>query len=487
MVTTTTLPHAPATGHAGTQPASRHTTRQTPKERYRWGKQLRERAPLASQADVVITTERDSLLLLEEQSITRVPELVPIRYGRMAVSPWTFYRGAAYVMATDLAATPNAGIKTQVCGDAHIGNFGLFGTAERRLVFDINDFDETSSGPFEWDVKRMTGSLTIAARQLEVGRKIRRAMAMAAVRRYRESMANFATMTELDVWYASADADAVRKRLKPEIRDSRGRRALAQSLAKAHTRDSIQALDRMTYRDNGDLRITADPPLIVPLRDLISLDDEDDLEERFRKLISQYRRSLRADLRLLLERYRFRDMARKVVGVGSVGTRCWVVLLTGRDDNDPLFLQVKEANQSVISTALGAAPRGHEGQRVVDGQRLMQAAGDIFLGWQTTAGIDGVSRDFYVRQLRDWKFSVPIEQLRPDGLRLYAELCGWTLARAHARAGDAAAIAGYLGSRDTFDTAIAEFAETYADLTEQDFARLTTAIAAKELVAQTGL
>src|SRR3954454_22525405 len=470
---------------AGRAPTAGSTA--SPRERYRAGKQLRGKTPLDSHAEVPGLDGRpDPVTLLEQQAALRLPELSPIRYGRMSVSPWTFYRGAARVMAFDLSRTPSSGLITQVCGDAHLANFGLYGSAERRLVFDINDFDETFPGPWEWDVKRLAASVVVAARANGVRRKQRRRIVMSTVQRYRTAMAHFAELGDLEVWYASADAEQLQARLSGEL-TSRARERFGAVVAKARSRDSTQALGRLAEPVDGRLQIRSDPPLVVPLRELASVDDHADLQAEFEKLITQYRRTLQPDRRILLERYTFVDMARKVVGVGSVGTRCWIVLLTGRDTSDPLFLQIKEAGRSVLSESLGRAYRGNEGQRVVLGQRLMQAASDIFLGWQSSAGLDGVKRDFYFRQLRDWKFSFPLEALAPEGLRVYAEVCAWSLARAHARSGDRMGIAGYLGTRDAFDDAIALFAESYADLNEHDLGKLIEGISSGRVISRDGL
>jgi uncharacterized protein (DUF2252 family) len=416
------------------------------------------------------------LTLLQEQGVDRVPELLPIRYGRMLQSPFTYYRGAARVMAADLADAPRSGLTVQMCGDAHVANFGVYGSPERRLVFDANDFDETLPGPFEHDVKRLVASLVVAAREKGMGRKQRRALALAAGRRYREAMAEFAGTRDIDVWYSHIDAEDLQRELAPRL-DGGPRKRLARALEKARTRDSLQAFGKLTETLDGRLRIRAEPPLLVPLRDLLPDSEERDLVSAFRELIRQYRSSLQSDRRVLLERYSFVDMARKVVGVGSVGTRCWVVLLVGRDEDDPLLLQIKEASASVHAEFVGKSRYANQGQRVVAGQRLMQQASDIFLGWQRTTGIDEVERDFYVRQLRDWKGSFEIAELRPEGLSIYGELCAWCLARAHARSGDRIAIAGYLGSSPAFENALADFGEAYADLTERDHAQLSEAVA----------
>jgi uncharacterized protein (DUF2252 family) len=429
---------------------------------------------------------RDPVALLERQAASRVPELVPIRYGRMLASPFAFYRGGAAIMARDLAGTSTSGLQVQLCGDAHLANFGLFGSPERQLVFDSNDFDETLPGPFEYDVKRLVASLSVAGRVNGYRRKQRAAIVAAAAARYRTAMARFAEMRDLEVWYAHLDAARLQQQLAPLLDPAR-RRRLAKHLDRTQGRDSVQLFGKLVDTSGDTLRIRARPPLIVPLREFVSVGDGADVERRFRDLISQYRRSLQPDRRRLLERYRFVDMARKVVGVGSVGTRCWVVLLTGRDDDDPLFLQIKEAQASVYDEYRGGNRYSNQGERVVAGQRLMQQASDIFLGWQRSTGIDGVQRDFYVRQLRDWKGSVTVEALAPDGMRVYGELCAWSLARAHARSGDRLAIAGYLGSSPEFDAALVAFAEAYADLDERDHRALADAVATCRVAATSGL
>jgi uncharacterized protein (DUF2252 family) len=451
--------------------------RPTPRERRAAGKKLRANTPLEALAAVARTpASRDPLTLLQEQGVDRVPELLPIRYGRMLQSPFAYYRGAARVMAADLADAPRSGLTVQMCGDAHVANFGVYGSPERRLVFDANDFDETLPGPFEHDVKRLVASLVVAAREKGMGRKQRRALSLAVGRRYREAMTEFAGTRDIDVWYSHIDAEDLQQELAPRL-DGGPRKRLARALEKARTRDSLQAFGKLTEALDGRLRIRAEPPLLVPLRDLLPDSEERDLVSAFRELIRQYRTSLQSDRRVLLERYSFVDMARKVVGVGSVGTRCWVVLLAGRDEDDPLLLQIKEATTSVHAEFVGKSRYANQGQRVVAGQRLMQQASDIFLGWQRTTGIDRVERDFYVRQLRDWKGSFEIAEFRPAGLTIYGELCAWCLARAHARSGDRLAIAGYLGSSPAFENALADFGEAYADLTERDHAQLSEAAA----------
>jgi uncharacterized protein (DUF2252 family) len=461
----------------------------TPAERAAAGKAARAEVPLESHAGFDPPPGRpDPITLLEEQAATRLPDLVPIRYGRMMVSPFSYYRGAALPMASDLASTPVSGLAVQACGDAHLSNFGIFGSPERRLVFDVNDFDETLPGPWEWDVKRLAASLEVAGRENGFPRKKRREMVLAAAARYREAMRTFAGLSNLDVWYASADMDQIRAEFGSQLRAKQVKRVDA-GLAKARTKDSMQALSKLTRLVDGRPRIISDPPLLVPIEDLVDQPArKKGLMAELNQLIAGYRRTLETDRRFLLEQYEYADMARKVVGVGSVGTRCWIVLMTGRDTDDPLFLQVKEAEDSVLSRFVGVSRYANQGQRVVAGQRLMQASSDIFLGWQhIEAGLDQRARDFYVRQLRDWKFSFDITAAIPRGMRLYGELCGWTLARAHARSGDRIAIAAYLGASDSFDLAIASFANDYADQNERDHQALVAAAASGRIIAETGL
>jgi uncharacterized protein (DUF2252 family) len=462
-----------------------------PAERAARGKAARAEVPRESHAVFDPPSDRpDPIGLLQEQAKTRVPELVPVRYGRMMVSPFTYFRGAALPMASDLAATPVTGLAVQACGDAHLSNFGLFGSAERRLVFDVNDFDETLPGPWEWDVKRLAASLEIAARGIGFSGKQRRDIVMNAVGQYRRAMRQFAGMTNLDVWYAHADIDQLRAQYD-SLLSERQRKLVDKSLAKARTRDSIQEVDKLTRMVDGESRIISDPPVLVPIDEMMPTEtDREGLRAFVTGLVASYRRTLATDRRYLLDQYEFGDMARKVVGVGSVGTRCWIVLMLGRDESDPLFLQVKEAEASVLSRYVGASRYKNQGQRVVAGQRLMQAASDIFLGWQHAGAettLDGKPRDFYFRQLRDWKFSLEIEALIPAGLRMYGALCGWTLARAHARSGDRIAIAAYLGGSDVFDRAVAQFAAAYADQNERDHQALVDAVASGRIAAEPGV
>ena len=465
------------------------SVRLTPAERAARGKAARAAVPRTSHAAFEPAPDRpDPVALLAEQAVTRVPELVPVRWGRMLVSPFTYYRGAALPMASDLATTPVSGLPVQACGDAHLSNFGIFGSAERRLVFDVNDFDETLPGPWEWDVKRLATSLEVAARDNGFAAKERRDIVTTAVAAYRLAMRSFAAMTNLDVWYAHVDVDQLRADLDAQL-TLRQRKRLDQGIAKARTRDSMREVTKLTQVVDGRPRIISDPPLLVPVDELLPGDaDRTAFIGQLGSLISQYRRTLETDRRYLLEQFEPCDMARKVVGVGSVGTRCWIILMLGRDAADPLFLQIKEAEKSVLSRFVGASKFTNQGQRVVAGQRLMQAASDIFLGWQRTqAGFDGKVRDFYVRQLRDWKFSLDIATMIPAGVRAYGQVCGWTLARAHARSGDRIAIAAYLGASDVFDRAVAQFASLYADQNERDYQALAEAAASGRITAEHGL
>ena len=456
----------------------------------------------------------DPVALLEGQNLTREPDLVPVRHGRMMASPFTFYRGAAKIMAADLADTPVAGFHTQLCGDAHLSNFGLFASPERRLLFDLNDFDETLPGPFEYDVKRMAASFTIAARNNGFSKADARAATMASVTAYREAMAAFAEMNTMDVWYASLDENELMQAIQgavAETKETKGKkgkkgktdkanktdntdRKLAERAArtaektreKAHTRDSLQALSKLSELVDGKYRIVSQPPLIVPERELASTYgiSAEEVDQAIRAQFQGYRATLQDDRRRLLERFEIVDVARKVVGVGSVGTRAFIVLLQGRDAQDPLFLQVKEATASVLEGDLGKSKYRQHGERVVQGQRMMQAASDIFLGW--TKGLD-VRRHYYFRQLRDMKGSALVESMTPLGLGFYGRICGWTMARAHARSGDAVAIAEYLVGSDAFDQSITDFSQAYADQNEQDYEEFLTAIRSGRLKALEGV
>jgi uncharacterized protein (DUF2252 family) len=424
--------------------------------------------------------------LLEDEDAARVAELVPIRHARMATSPFAFFRGAAAIMAADLASTPRSGLDAQLCGDAHLANFGGFASPDRDVVFSINDFDESLPGPWEWDVKRLAASTVIAGRERGFSAKQRRAIVLATIREYRDAMRAFAGQPDLQVWYARLDAAGMLERWRSEA-SAKTVRTVRRSVAKARTRDSIAAYSKLTHDVDGEPRITSDPPLIVPIEELLEDADPTVVENIFHTHLGLYRDSLPGDRRHLLDRFRYAHLARKVVGVGSVGTRAWVVLLLGRD-HDPLFLQVKEASASVVAPFTGPSEFENQGQRVVEGQRLMQAASDILLGWFRGHGIDdGVPRDFYVRQLWDWKISADVERMSPAGMAFYGRACGWTLARAHARSGDRIAIASYLGSSDAFDQALVEFSEAYADQNERDYDALVQAEKDGRITAQHGI
>jgi uncharacterized protein (DUF2252 family) len=439
----------------------------------------------------------DPVGLLEDQDATREPDLVPVRHGRMLVSPFTFYRGAAKIMAADLDGTPTAGLQVQLCGDAHLSNFGAFASPERRLLFDLNDFDETLPGPFEYDVKRMAASFTIAAQNNGFAKADTKAATRASVAAYREAMAGFAAMGTMDIWYAHLDEDelwqGIRSAAAEASKTKKGAKAVKlaektaqKALVKAHTRDSLQALSKLGELVDGRYRIVSQPPIVVPMRELEGVYglSGDEIERGIHQQYRAYRATLRDDQRQLLERFQIVDMARKVVGVGSVGTRAFIGLLQGRDEDDPLFLQVKEATASVLEGHLPKSRYKQHGERVVYGQRMMQAASDIFLGW--TKGVD-VNRHYYWRQLRDMKGSADVEAMAPVGLNFYAGICGWTLARAHARSGDPVAIAAYLGKRDTFDRSISDFSERYADQNERDYQAFAKAIGSGRLQAVEGV
>jgi uncharacterized protein (DUF2252 family) len=493
------------------------------------GLEARDRAELSSHTKWKAAAGRpDPVALLAEQDTTREPDLVPVRHGRMMVSPFTFYRGAAKIMAADLAETPVAGLGAQLCGDAHLSNFGAFASPERVLLFDVNDFDETLPGPFEWDVKRMAASFEIAARNNGFATADTRAATLASVRAYREAMASFAQMRTMDIWYTHLDEDELRAGIRAvvagtakqekaakkaekadkqakapkkaekraaktakadkqqeEAAKTAGKRA-AKTLDKARTRDSLQALSKLCELADGQYRIVSQPPIVVPARDLAATyglsaaETEKGIREQFRA----YRATLQDDRRHLLERFEIVDAARKVVGVGSVGTRAFIVLLQGRDAADPLFLQIKEATASVLEPYLGKSRYRQHGERVVQGQRMMQAASDIYLGW--TKGLD-VRRNFYWRQLRDMKGSALVEDMIPLGLTYYARICGWTLARAHARSGDPVAIAAYLGQTDAFDQSITDFSQRYADQNEKDYQQFVHAVRSGRLEAVEGV
>ncbi len=460
------------------------TPQPTPAERAAKGKAARRDSPRESHASYESRPDRrDPIDIIEKQSAIRLQELIPIRYGRMSESPFRFYRGAAAIMASDLAGTPRTGITAQLCGDAHMLNFRLLASPERHLMFDINDFDETHPGPWEWDVKRLAASLVIAGRQNGFTAKERAGIVRSAVASYRTAMRDFAPMGNLDVWYTKADANRIQADFGNYLTKTE-RAKLSATVAKAMGRDNLKAFDKLTAMVDGQRQIVPDPPLLVRLDDLLPDDERDKLTAAIGKAIDLYSKSLETDRRVLFEQFRYVDMARKVVGVGSVGTRCWIILFQGRDGEDPLLLQVKEATDSVLAEHVGRSAYDNQGQRVVAGQRLMQATSDIMLGWSRVSGIDSARRDFYVRQLLDWKGIAVAENMNPRAMGWFGTLCGATLARAHARSGDRIAIASYLGNRDTFDRALARFAEAYADQNERDHQALLDAVKSGRVKAE---
>jgi uncharacterized protein (DUF2252 family) len=467
---------------------SRKVQHLTLEERRKAGKEARVRVPRSSIEGWEPSPDRpDPVDLIEQQNATREPDLVPVRHGRMMVSPFTFYRGGAKIMSADLQHIPRAGLNVQLCGDAHLSNFGVFASPERALLFDLNDFDETLPGPFEYDVARLAASFVIAARNNGFSRSDARSVTTEVIRAYRTSMRTFADMRTLDVWYSRLDADeVVAKAASGSKRPSKAVDRSRKMLQKARTKDSLQALSKLTEVVDGQHQIVADPPIVVPARDLMATYSisPDVIGDVLRTLLRDYRASLSNDRRHLLERFELVDVARKVVGVGSVGTRAWIGLLRGRDGDDPLFLQVKEASRSVLEDHLPKSRYRQPGERVVAGQRLMQAASDIFLGW--TKGYEQ-DRFYYWRQLRDMKGSIDVESMAPAGMAFYADVCAWTLARAHARSGDPVAIASYLGGGDRFDRAMTDFAERYADQNERDYEAFCEAIRSGQLEAIEGI
>jgi uncharacterized protein (DUF2252 family) len=451
------------------------------------GRAARQEVPRSSHGDWSPAADRpDPIAVLHAQAAARVQELVPIRYGRMLLSPFTFYRGAAAVMAADLANTPDSGIVVQACGDAHISNFGGFAAPDRRLVFGPNDFDETLPGPWEWDVKRMAASVEIAARDVGLPSRRRKQLVTACVREYREAMRGFARMSHLDVWYERINASELVERFGGQL-GNKGRVLFAKPFAKARRKTSLRAVKKLTETSHGEPRFRSVPPLLVPIRHLSISDDERDEADYVREVLDEYAASLDPDRLYLFGTYHFVDMARKVVGVGSVGTRAWVFLFAGRGGKDPLVLQAKEAQASVLEPYLGASEFENHGERVVRGQRMDQAVSDVFLSWQRSEGLDGKEHDFYVRQLWDWKASIDLSTMNYSGLHAYVRACGWSLARAHARSGDRLAIAAYLGAGTKFDEAIARFSARYADQNERDYERLADAVASDELRALRGV
>ncbi len=466
-------------------------------ERAAQGKECRQKTPVSGHTGWVPAADRpDPIALLEKQNQTREQDLVPVRHGRMLVSPFTFYRGAAKIMAADLKDTPRAGLNAQLCGDAHLSNFGVFASPERNLLFDLNDFDETLPGPFEYDVKRMSASFTIAARNNAFSQAETRDVTLTAVRAYREAMAQFAQMRTLDIWYARLSEEQLVEAIDLAVATQKGKalkkaakrmeKTARQGLEKARARDSLQALSKLAEREDGSYRIVSQPPIIIPARELADTYglSGDEVAHLIREQLRSYRATLQDDRRHLLEQFEVIDVARKVVGVGSVGTRAFIALLQGRDQQDPLFLQVKEATRSVLEDHLPKSKYRQPGERVVQGQRMMQASSDIFLGW--TKGAQD-NRYLYWRQLRDMKGSAVVEVMKPRGMTFYANACGWTLARAHARSGDPIAIAAYLGKSTKFDVSIADFSERYADQNEKDYQAFTEAVRTGRLEAVEGV
>jgi uncharacterized protein (DUF2252 family) len=472
----------------GNQGAAAVVPHLTVAERVARGRAARAEVPRSRHAVFEPAAHRpDPVDLLESQAESRVPELVPIRYGRMLVSPFTFYRGAALLMASDLAASPRSGLQAQLCGDAHLSNFGVFASPDRRLVFDLNDFDETLPGPWEWDVKRLAVSFVVAGRENGYSAKERKKIVLETVGAYRKAMREFASRPSLDVWYARIEVDQLMSELQGQAKKRQAKNA-QKVVAKARTKDSVAAFSKLTGMVDGKPQIVSDPPLIERIAELAPGVEGEAMQEALHELLRVYRGTLQSDRRILLEEFRLVDLARKVVGVGSVGTRAYIALMMGRDDQDPLFLQFKEAESSVLEEFTAGSEYANHGQRVVAGQHLMQASSDIFLGWlHVDAGIDGQERDFYGRQLKDWKGSFETDGVLPDGMAVYGRVCGWTLARAHARSGDRIAIAAYLGGSDAFDRAIADYSEAYADQNERDYNALKQAVEDDRIEARTGL
>jgi uncharacterized protein (DUF2252 family) len=475
---------AAATQPIGPVPVPAKVAHPTREQRVAIGKAARAAVPRSRHAELSLDGRPDPLALIAEQVRERIPELIPVRYGRMIDSPFAFYRGSAVVMASDLSRTPRSGLRAQLCGDAHMANFGMFGTPERNHVLDVTDFDETLPGPWEWDLKRLATSFEIAGRADGFSGEDRRSIVREVSRSYRRGMFDFAAQTNLDVWYARLDIDAAMAEYETHLRGRELKRK-RKAVAKALTRDAEHAFERLTHLAGNDRRLVSHPPVVVPMDELYGGAQRKKFEEAVRGMFREYRASLPNDLRALLEQFRLVDVARKVVGVGSVGTRCWVALLLGVDRNDPLFLQIKEAQPSVLERWVGRSRYASSGQRVVAGQRLIQSSSDIFLGWGRAPSIEGVSRDYYFRQLRDWKGSFVIENMTPDAMTVYARMCGWSLARAHARSGDRVAIAAYLGKGAAFDEAIASVADAYADVTERDHEALVRAVRAGRVKART--
>jgi len=476
-------PIEPSAGPGGPKGASR---RLAASERARLGKLLRRSVPIAQHAEWSPSADRpDPLVLLEEQAQSRIPELIPIRYGRMSVSAFSYFRGAALPMAADLASTPNSGLDVQLCGDAHMSNFGVFGSPERNLIFDLNDFDETAPGPWEWDVKRLAASLEIAGRDHGYSRKWRTQIVRASMGSYRQAMRELSKVSMMSVWYAHLNVEAILPRFS-SLLDPKRTPSVWKALTKARAHDSHQAVDKLCHVEDGELRIVHDPPLVVPVEQMEGAIDSASTAEAFDAIIWSYRRTLQPDRRHLFDNYTFAHLARKVVGVGSVGTDAWIALFLAHEDGAPLFLQIKEAQASVLERFTSKSRVSNHGQRVVAGQRLMQAASDIFLGWDRSDWAGG-ERDYYVRQLRDWKGSVDVDGMTPAGMDVWGQMCGWTLARAHARSGDRIAIGAYLGKSEAFEDAVAAFASSYADTSETDYRALLEEVEQGRVTATYGI
>ncbi len=457
-------------------PDPEYLPKRTIAERVAQGRELRRELPHERHATWSPSTSRaDPLSILQRQSAERIQELIHIRYGRMRLSPFAFYRGGAAIMAADLAGMAVSGLRAQLCGDAHLLNFGVFATPERSLVFGLNDFDETLPGPFEWDVKRLAASVEIAGRNLDFSSSEREEAVLATIRSYRLAMLTFAEMRNIEIWYARLEAKELQERLA-RLADRQTQDAVKKSIRKALHHDHLGAFDKLIQRDGDEIGFVSDPPLLVPVEELLDHEQRQRYVEVIASFLEQYRSSLNPHLRSLVESYRFAHIARKVVGVGSVGTRAWAVLFTGRDASDPMFLQLKEAKRSVLEPYVGATTFESHGRRVVEGQRFMQTASDSLLGWYRLQAWDGQMHDFYVRQLWDGKSSIDVSRLTSSGLSALGDSCGWTLARGHARSGDRIAMAAYLGEDDSFDGAITEFASTYADINDADYNELVEAI-----------
>jgi uncharacterized protein (DUF2252 family) len=461
---------------------------QTVAERVERGRVARREVPRESHATFEPPAYRpDPVDLLEHQARVRVPELVPIRYGRMLASPFAFYRGAALIMASDLASTPRTGLHVQCCGDAHLSNFGLYASPERRLVFDINDFDETLPGPWEWDVKRLAVSMLIAARDNGFPPSDQERIVLDTVAEYRYRMEQFAGMPNLQVWYTIFEVDGLLPQLRSRV-SKKMRKRLDRLVVKARSRDHLHAYAKLTRETPDGPRIVFRPPLVVGLEHFEESEERDRAQADVERLLYEYLATLPHDCRVLIGQFKLSEVARKVVGVGSVGTAAWIALFVGRDGRDPLMLQIKEAGKSVLEQFVGSSGYANAGERVVAGQRIMQATSDIFLGWLSVdESMYGDRRDYYVRQLRDWKGSIAIERMDATALGVYGTLCAATLAHAHARSGDRIAIASYLGSGNAFDRALLAFSEAYAEQNERDFAALERAVASGRVAARTDL